>query len=48
LVLDTAAAGLKSYGKFPIAAFPPLADYLAAHYLPEGSISGVVLYRRRD
>lgn len=48
LVLDTAAAGLKSYGKFPIARFPLLESYLAAHYAPEGSVSGVVLYRRRD
>lgn len=48
LVLDTAAAGLKSYGKFPIARFPQLSSYLAAHYAPEGSVAGVVLYRRRD
>jgi hypothetical protein len=48
LVLDTAAAGLKSYGKFPIHNFPRLADYLAAHYRPEGDLSGVVVYRRID
>jgi hypothetical protein len=48
LVLDTAAAGLKSYGKFPIRKFPQLADYLAAHYRREGDLSGVVVYRRID
>jgi hypothetical protein len=48
LVLDTAAAGLKSYGKFPIRKFPRLADYLAAHYRREGDLSGVVVYRRID
>jgi hypothetical protein len=48
LVLDTSAAGLKSYGKFPIRRFPQLADYLAAHYRREGDLSGVVVYRRID
>ncbi|GAC1603537.1 MAG: hypothetical protein NVS4B10_16160 [Myxococcales bacterium] len=48
LVLDTAAAGIKSYGKFPIAAYPAFARYLAAHYRPEGEIAGVRVYRRRD
>ena len=48
LVLDTAAAGIKSYAKFPIGKFPLLADYLAAHYRREGDVSGVVVYRRID
>lgn len=48
LVLDTAAARLKSYGKFPVAAYPSFARYLAAHYRREGAIEGVVVYRRSD
>ena len=48
LVLDTAAAGMKSYGKFPVQSFPPLDNYLKAHYRAEGAVSGVVFYRRVD
>lgn len=48
LVLDTAAAGMKSYGKFPVASFPVLARYLQTHYRIEGSVNGVVFYRRVD
>jgi hypothetical protein len=48
LVLDTAPAGIKSYGKFPISKFPKFAEYLAAHYRPEGDLEGVVVYRRVD
>lgn len=48
LVIDTAAAGLKSYGKFPIADYHKLARYLAAHYRPDGDAAGVPVYRRAD
>ena len=48
LVLDTAAARIKSYGKFPIASYPLLAGYLAQHYKAEGAIEGVIVYRRSD
>lgn len=48
LVLDTAAAGMKSYGKFPVGSFPVLARYLETHYRIEGSVNGVVFYRRID
>lgn len=48
LVLDTAAAGMKSYGKFPVSSFPVLARYLETHYRIEGSVNGVVFYRRVD
>jgi hypothetical protein len=48
LVLDTAAAGFKSYGKFPIARYPQLADYLSIHYRIEAPIGGVVVWRRRS
>jgi hypothetical protein len=48
LVLDTAAADMKFYGKFPIASFPLLGAYLKAHYRPERAVAGVVFYRRLD
>ena len=48
LVLDTAAADMKFYGKFPVASFPPLQSYLTAHYRAEKQVSGVVFYRRVD
>jgi hypothetical protein len=46
LVLDTAAAGWKGYGKFPVERFPALKGYLAAHYKEQARIDGAVLYRR--
>lgn len=48
LVLDTAAVGLKSYGKFPIAAYPALAQALAAGYVRDGDAAGVPVWRRAD
>jgi hypothetical protein len=48
LVIDTAAAGMKSYGKFPVKSFPVLDDYLSTHYRPDGVVEGVVFYRRVD
>jgi hypothetical protein len=47
LVLDTAAAGFKSYGKFPIARYPQLAEYLSNHYQLDAPIGGVAVWRRR-
>jgi hypothetical protein len=48
LIVDTAAGGMKSYGKFPIASFPVLADYLRLHYRAAGVSEGAILYRRVD
>jgi hypothetical protein len=48
LVLDTAAADMKFYGKFPIASFPVLESYLTSHYRAERTVNGVVFYRRVD
>ena len=48
LIVDTAAAGLKSYGKYPIAAYPVLAETLRQHYTRVGRVDGVVLWRRTD
>ncbi len=47
LVLDTAAAGFKSYAKFPVARYPLLADYLSIHYQLEAPIGAVAVWRRR-
>ena len=46
VIVDTAAGGMKSYGKYPVASFPVLADYLERNYEVTGSIDGAVLYRR--
>jgi hypothetical protein len=48
IVVDTAAAGMKSYGKFPLENYPPLAGYLGTHYRRDGDAAGVPLYRRID
>ncbi len=48
IIVDTAAGGMKSYGKYPVASFPVFAAYLANHYRAEGSVDGAVLYRRAD
>jgi hypothetical protein len=48
MIVDTAAGGMKSYGKFPVQSFPVLAAYLADHYRPDGVVGGAVLYQRRD
>jgi hypothetical protein len=46
MVVDTAAGGMKSYGKFPIASYPNFAAYLRDHYRVDGESVGAVLYRR--
>ncbi len=43
--VDTATASLNYYGKYPIQKYPPLWEFLQAHYAPELTISGVQLYR---
>ncbi len=48
LILDTAAAQWKSYGKFPIAKYPLLLDYLRRHYRLDGDTAGVSFFRRVD
>jgi hypothetical protein len=48
LILDTAAAGWKGYGKYPIARFPEFAAYVSAHYREAERIDGAVLLRRID
>ena len=48
LIVDTAAAGLKSYGKYPISAYPVLALTLRRHYSQVARVDGVVLWRRID
>lgn len=46
VILDTATAGWKAYGKFPLAAYPPLADYVARHYRRDTTLDGADVYRR--
>ena len=48
LVLDTAAAGYKSYGKYPVEHYPALASALAAKYRIAARIDGIVVWRRVD
>ena len=48
VIVDTAAGGMKSYGKFPVRSFPTFAEYLAAHYRAVGTVDGAVLYRRTE
>jgi hypothetical protein len=47
-ILDTASAGWKGYGKFPIARYPEFAAYLGSYYRAKGAIEGAILYRRID
>ena len=48
LFVDAAAAGWDGYDKFPLARYPRLAAYVAAHYIVAETTSGVVLYRRKS
>jgi hypothetical protein len=45
-VLDTAAGGLKGYGKYPLARYRALAALLARDYRQAGSVQGSLLFRR--
>jgi hypothetical protein len=46
LILDTASANWKSYGKFPINHYPGFSRYLAEHCRRSGDIDGAVIYDR--
>lgn len=53
MILDTAAAGWKSYSKFEISRYPEFQAYLKAHYRPvnnrrPAALEGATLYRRID
>lgn len=48
LFLDTAVAGWKGYGKFPLRRYPALDTYVATHYRIDTEIDAAVLYRRID
>jgi hypothetical protein len=47
LVVDTAPADLHHWQRYPLARYPALADYVAAHYVREATVQGAVIYRRR-
>jgi hypothetical protein len=46
LLVDAAAAGWDGYGKYPLARYPGLRDYVDRRYRPVEVDGGVVLYRR--
>jgi hypothetical protein len=46
LLVDAAAAGWDGYGKYPLARYPRLRDYVERHYRPVERDAGVTLYRR--
>ena len=46
LFVDTAPADWDHYGQFPIARYPALQRYVAAHYRPVETVAGVHLYER--
>jgi hypothetical protein len=46
LFVDAAEAGWDGYGKYPLARYPRLRDYVDRHYRPLEASAGVVLYRR--
>lgn len=48
LILDTAAAGWKGYGKYQLSRYPQFASYVVSHYRLVSRIDGAVLYRRID
>jgi len=45
-VLDTAPAGIYRWNHYPVARYPVLADYLAAHYAQVATIDRVRVFRR--
>jgi hypothetical protein len=46
LFVDAAAAGWDGYGKYPLARYPRLRDYVARNYRAVEAPAGVVLYER--
>jgi len=46
LFIDAAAAGWDGYGKYPLARYPRLRDYVARYYRAVEAPAGVVLYER--
>jgi hypothetical protein len=48
LFVDAAAAGWDGYGKYPLARYPRMRAYVAAHYRSVDDRAGVVLYRRLE
>jgi hypothetical protein len=47
LLVDTAPADLHHWRRYPLARYPVLADYVAAHYVREATVQAAVIYRRR-
>ena len=47
LLVDTAPADLHHWRRYPLARYPDLATYVAAHYVHEATVQGAAIYRRR-
>jgi hypothetical protein len=47
LVVDTAPANLFRWGRYPIARYPRLQEYIDREFEPAGAVEGVRIYRRR-
>jgi hypothetical protein len=47
-LVDTAPADLHHWARYPLARYPQLADYVAAHYVREAEIEHTIIYRRRS
>ena len=47
-IVDTAPANVFRWGKYPIARYPRLRQYVEAQFDPASTIGGIVIYRRRD
>ncbi|MEP7118082.1 MAG: hypothetical protein ABI880_10895, partial [Acidobacteriota bacterium] len=46
-ILDMAPTGLRRWNAFPVARFPQLRAYLAAHYDALATVDRALIYRRR-
>ena len=47
-IVDTAPANVFRWGKYPIARYPRLRQYLEAQFDPASTVGGIVIYRQRD
>jgi len=48
VIIDTAPADLHHWARYPLARYPALADYVAAHYVREAEVDRTIVYRLRS
>ena len=48
LFLDTATAGVRGYGHYPLSRIPSIEHFVHSHYRRSGTFRGVTIYQRRD